>query len=274
MAHAVVELRDEIARTGEAARNTLRRGERGAPARHHGERLERFEVIERLGPIFEVSVAGVRRGVELDQVAGQQHALLRQPHDGVTFGVATAKLQDLHFELAEPQRHLAGEGERRPCEASGNAFDVTKQARKAADLARLILLAAFDDQVVGVLAGDNLLRLIGARAEHAHGVIVREHDVLDRYVGDFADAADDIRRHRRRGLRVGDQHRIVADDDAGIRIALGGVSVGVLGDAAERDLLLSEIGLAGEFLGLRLSHGVNSLYGEKSAIHRNGDAGR
>jgi arginine repressor len=34
-----------------------------------------------------------------------------------------------------------------------------EQAREAADLAGLVLLAALDDQVVGVLAGDDLLGL-------------------------------------------------------------------------------------------------------------------
>ena len=42
----------------------------------------------------------------------------------------------------------------------GTDLDVAEQAREAADLARLVLLAALDDQVVGVLAGEDLLRLI------------------------------------------------------------------------------------------------------------------
>ena len=58
---------------------------------------------------------------------------------------------------------------------------------------------------------DDVFGPVGAGAEHAHRVVVTEHDVLDRLVGDFADAADDVLRHRRRGLRVDHDHRVVAD---------------------------------------------------------------
>jgi hypothetical protein len=88
----------------------------------------------------------------------------------------------------------------------GTLSTFCEQAREAADLARLVGLATLDDQVVGVLAGDDLLRLVGARAEHAHRVVVRQHDVPDRLVGHLADAADHVGGHRRRGLRVGHQH--------------------------------------------------------------------
>ena len=93
-------------------------------------------------------------------------------------------------------------------------------------------------------------RLVGAGAEHAHRVVVAQHHVLDRLVGDFADAADDVGRHHRRGLGVGHQHRVVADDDAGVRVAFGRVGLGVVGDLAEGDLLFFQIGLAGELLDL------------------------
>ena len=87
---------------------------------------------------------------------------------------------------------------------------------------------------------------VGAGAEHAHRVVVAHHDVLDRLVGDLADAPDHVLGHHRRGLRVDHHHRVVADDDAGVRVALGGVGVGVVGEPGEGDLLVGEIGLRGE----------------------------
>ena len=75
-----------------------------------------------------------------------------------------------------------------------------------------------------------------------------QQHVLDRLVGDFADAADHIGGHGRRGLGVGHQHAVVADDDAGVWIALGGVGVGVLGQLDEADLLLLQVSLGSEFL--------------------------
>ena len=95
---------------------------------------------------------------------------------------------------------------------------------------------------------------VGAGAQHPHRVVVGEHHVLDRLVGDGADAADHIGRHRRRGLGVGHQHRVVADDDAGVGVALGGVGPGMFGQLGEGDLLLFQVGLAGKGFGV---HGVS-----------------
>jgi hypothetical protein len=79
-------------------------------------------------------------------------------------------------------------------------------------------------------------------------VVVGQHDVLDGLVGDLADAADDVLGHRRGRLRVGDQHGVVADDDAGVRVAFGRVRVGVIRELGEGDLLFLEVSLGGEFL--------------------------
>ena len=88
----------------------------------------------------------------------EQDLLLRQPDDRVALGVAAAELQQLHLELAQPQRHLALEGHASARSGRGTDLDGAEQAREALDLALHVLLAALDDQVVGVLAGDDLLR--------------------------------------------------------------------------------------------------------------------
>jgi hypothetical protein len=139
---------DEAARAGQAGGHLLGRGQRRAAAGHQLRGLQRADVVQRLRPVLEVGVAGIGRGVELDQVAAEQDLLLRQPGHRVALGVAAAELQQLHFQLAQPQRHLAGEGHRRPGQARRHALDVAEQAREAADLAGLVLLAALDDQVV------------------------------------------------------------------------------------------------------------------------------
>jgi hypothetical protein len=54
---------------------------------------------------------------------------------------------------------------------------------------------------------------------------VGEQDIFDRLVGDLGDARDHVIGHRRRRLRIDDHDAVVADDDAGIGIALGGVGV-------------------------------------------------
>ena len=174
---------DEVARALQAGGHLLGRGERGTATRHQRARLHRRQVVERVGPVLEVGVAGIRCGVELDQVAREQDLLLGQPGDGVALGVAAAHLQQLHLELAEPDAHLSAERDGRPRHARRHALDVAEQARETADLAGLVGLAALDDQVVGVAAGDDVLGLVARCTQHAHRVVVAEHDVLDRLVG-------------------------------------------------------------------------------------------
>ena len=167
------------------------------------------------------------------------------PDDAIAARVPRPDVQDAHLELAhhDGQRvleHHGGPGQ------PGDRLRAAKQAREAADLARHVLLAALADEAERAPAGDDLLGLVGGGAQHAHRVIVRQHDVLDRLRGHATDAPDHLARHERRGLRVDHHHAVVADDHAGVRIALGGEGVGALREALERDLLRLEIGLGGE----------------------------
>ena len=65
-------------------------------------------------------------------------------------------------------------------------------------------------------------------AEHAHGVIVRQHHVLDRFVGDGADACDQVLRHRGRGKEGGKDQG--AHGQAPVRVAAGCDSAGTVGN--------------------------------------------
>jgi hypothetical protein len=143
-----------------------------------------------------------------------------------------------------------------PGQARRHGFDGAEQAREAADLAGLVLLAALDDQVVGVAAGDDVLGLVARGPEHAHRVVVAHHHVLDRLVRHFADAAHHVLRHHRRGLGVDHHHRVVADDHAGVGVALRGVRIGVRGQLDEADLLLFEVGVGGKGFGAHVRSAV------------------
>jgi hypothetical protein len=116
-----------------------------------------------------------------------------------------------------------------------------EQAREAADLARLVLLAALHDHVAGDIRADDLACAISGSAEHAHGVIVREDDVVDGLVGDLAHALDHRLGHPRRRLRVEDEDAVVADHDPGIGVALRSVGVDAPADLVEGDRLLAEV---------------------------------
>ena len=198
-------------------------------------------------PVGQIRVAGVRRGTVLHQVAGEKYPLLWQPYHGVALGVPTAELHDLDLELAEPQRQVFFEHQRRPCQA-GNRLDCTKKPRKPLDLAFHVGLAALDDQVIGIAAGDDVFGLVPGCAENPHRVVVREHDVFDRLARHLADAPNDVLGHDRCGLGIDHHHRVIADDDAGVRVAFRGEGIGVIGQLVEADRFFLEIGLRSELL--------------------------
>src|SRR5262249_21778250 len=83
---------------------------------------------------------------------------------------------------------------------------------------------------------------------------------------DLANAPNNILRHHRRGLRIDHHHRLIANDNAGVRVALGRVGIGVLGELVEGDLLLLEVGLGREFL---FAHDARSWLGGAVTSTRN-----
>ncbi|GCC46572.1 hypothetical protein chiPu_0031029 [Chiloscyllium punctatum] len=185
-------------------------------------------------------IAAIAGRVVFDQVTREHHLGIRHPGDDVARGVTGAELHQPHLALAEIDRHLALEGQRRPGQA-GNACRILEQAREAAVFRIPILLAAFLDQPIGLLRGHDALRVIGRGAEYPHRVVMRQHDIFDRLVGDGLDPLDHLVGHRGRRLRVEHQAAVLADDHGGVGVALGGESVEIGADLGECDLLLGEI---------------------------------
>ena len=117
---------------------------------------------------------------------------------------------------------------------------------KPADFRIHVGLAALFDQFARARRGQDFGADIGGGAKDAHGVIVRQQDVFDRLVGDLLHPVDHLPRHHRRGLGVDHHHAVVADDDPGIRVALGGEGVEVGPDGIEGDGLVGQIAGRGE----------------------------
>src|SRR3712207_3893000 len=140
------------------------------------------------GPVEVERVAGVERGLGLDQVAGEEDLLLGQPGDDVALGVAAAEeLQDqLAAVAAELDGQLVAEGHGGPGQA-GDGLGLLEQPRHPAVLALPVLLAALLDEVLGLLGADDHLGVEGAGAQHADGVVVRQDQVADRLVGVLAE---------------------------------------------------------------------------------------
>src|SRR4051794_19663113 len=140
------------------------------------------------GPVEVERVAGVERGLRLDEVAGEDDLLLGQPGDDVALGVAaTEELQDqLAAVAAELDGEPVAEGHGGPGQA-GDGLRFLEQPRHPAVLALPVLLAALLDEVLGLLGADDHLGVERARPQHADGVVVAEHQVADRLVGVLAE---------------------------------------------------------------------------------------
>jgi hypothetical protein len=75
-----------------------------------------------------------------------------------------------------------------------------------------------------------------------------EQDIFDRLVGDPGDARDQLIGLGRGWLRIDNHDTVVADNDAGTRIALCGVGIEPRTELVERDLLLGDVFTGGKGL--------------------------
>ena len=236
---------------GQAGGDTLGRVQRGAAAGHQLFGAQGGQCVQRGWPFFKLGVAGVAGGIGLDQVAREQHLFAGHPDDGVALGVAGADVHDFHFELAHPQRHAVFEHQGGPGQ-TGDGVERVEQAGKALVLGLHVLRAALHDELVGALAGNDFLHarsLVARRAQHTHRVVVRQHHVLDGFVGDLADFGNEALRHDGRGQRVANEHAVFANDHAGVGVTLGGVGPAVFGQLGKGGLFDSEVGDGGKLLG-------------------------
>ena len=218
-----------------------------AAARRDGMRVVGLHRVQGAAPILEMPVAAVAGGVVLDDVAGEHDLLVRHPDDRVAGGMGAADLLDLDLAVAEIDGHRIREGGGRPGQA-GDALMALEQAGEALELAVPVLLAALDHHGAGLVRHDDLRVAEGAGAEHADRVVVGQDHMADRLVGDLADLGDDHLGQARGGLGLDDHDAVVADDDARIRVALGGEGPEILADLGEADFLFAKIALACECL--------------------------
>ena len=77
---------NEVARPFQTGLNLLSGLKRSAAAGYQFLRVERGDVVQRLRPVFEVGVTGIRCRIELHQVATEKHLLRRNPGNDVALG--------------------------------------------------------------------------------------------------------------------------------------------------------------------------------------------
>ena len=100
-----------------------------------------------------------------------------------------------------------------------------EQARKAAKLAGPILGPALLDHAARGLRHDNLPRAVSAGTQHADGVVMGQNQMRNWLVGDAPDTLNHLACKARGGLCFHHHHALIANDDAGVWIPLGGKGV-------------------------------------------------
>jgi hypothetical protein len=208
-------------------------------------------------------VAGVERCLGLDEVTGEHDPVLGQPGDDVALGVASAEvLQDEVTAVAAERDDISvGEREGRPGETR-DAVGLLEQPWHPAVFAGPVLHPALLDEEPGALVGDDLVGLEGARAEHAHRVVVRQHEVADRLVGVLAQLDQPVPSGRRGRPGLERRRGSPPLDRPDVRVTLGGEGVDTVGEHLEGLGLGGQVGRGGE----RLAHEEDFL--------RRGGAGR
>jgi hypothetical protein len=189
------------------------------------------------------------------------------PDHRIASRMGAAGAEDVDAAVAEIDGHRLRKGRGGPCQA-GDFLMPSKEAREAGELAVPILLPALGDHGARGVGHDDLTGAIGRGAENAHGVVMGQARWL-MGLSVTADAVDHLSRKARRGLRLDDHHAVVADDDAGIGIALGREGVKARADLAEADRLFGQVARAGEGLG----HVIPPRR-RKSRLFRSGSAGK
>ena len=222
-------------------------------------RLHSNQVINGRWPIFKIGITGVRCCTKLDQITTEQDFILGQPGDGVTFGVTTANLFQLNFNGAKPDSHFAGEGLSRPRQA-GYAFNGIKQTREALIFRFVILLAALNNQITGIVTGNDMLWLIAGRAQNPDRMVMGQHNKFNRQVSHRADLFNHQLGHNRRRLGIQHHDTIITDDHAGVWITFGGEGIGMLGQLGEGDFLFFHIRLEANFFSVMMLYSlINNL---------------
>ena len=224
--------------------------DRPAPA-HELLRTQRLDGVEGVArPVAVEGVPGVEGGLGLDQVPGEEDLLLGQPGDDVALGVAAAEVLEHEVPAvpAEVDGQLVPEGHRGPGQAR-DGVRALGQARHAAELGGPVLLAALHDEVVGVLVGDDRLGVEGRGAEHAHRVVVGEHQVADRLVGVLPQLRQPLGGHHGGGQGLEADQEVLPLDRPDVRVPLGREGVDALGQDLEGLLLLAEVRRGRERLG-------------------------
>ena len=247
---------NKVARVFDGGRNHLVADKRVAAPRRDGRRAVGGNAVQRAAPVAEMAVAAITCRVVFDDVAGEHHLLVRNERDDVARRVRASEEHQLDPAFAEIDRHPVSEGHGRPGEAR-NALMTFEKARKARELAVPIFLPAFMDHRLAGLRGDDFRGVIGRCAKNPHRVVMRQHDMLDRLVGHATDLFHNLVGKARRRLRVDDHDAFIADNDAGIRVALGREGPQVAPDLGKADRLFAEVALRCE----ALSHDTVPLSG-------------
>jgi hypothetical protein len=165
-----------------------------------------------------------------------------QPADDVALGVPAALVlqHEVAAVAAEVDGEAVGERQGRPREA-GHGVGLLGQPRHARELAGPVLLAALGHEGPRVLVRHDHVGVERARAQHADGVVVTEHEVAHRLVGVLAQAGQPLRGSDGGGQRLEADEEVLALDRADVGVTLGGEGVDPVGEHLEGLFLRGQV---------------------------------
>ena len=161
-------------------------------------------------------VTRVEGGVRLDEVAGEEHALLGQPRDHVTLGVAAAAPAQDEIATVAPEGNpqLVGKGDGRV----GQSRDLLRlEERHPAELALPVLFPR-SSMRRRVDSWAMISSAPKAGPEHSHGVVVGQHDMAHGLVGVLAQLGQPLAGRGRCRPDVEADEEVLALDGADVRV--------------------------------------------------------
>ena len=87
----------------------------------------------------------------------------------------------------------------------------------------------FDEKIKAKIKTVEQTRDASRSTQHPHCMIMRHDHMLDGQIGDFTNTTNHVLCHGRSCLSINDHHRVITDNNTGIRIAISRVGINTFG---------------------------------------------
>ncbi len=236
---------DEIAGVLDGGVDHFFANQRIPTAGRNGVHVEGGDVVQRVTPIGEVTVAAIAGRVVFHDVAGEHDVLVGYVNHYVAGGMGATQMHQVDATVAQIDGHVIAEGSGGVGQAR-NRLMAFEQAREPLELAVPVFLSALHHHRAGGVAHDDLVRAISAGPQYANRVIVSQDHVANRFVRNGTHTVDHLLSKTRGGLRLDNHHTVVSNDHSRVRVTFRSKGVEPVTDLVESNLLFRHVALRRE----------------------------